>query len=238
MPDPSIVSFVEWRDVLHERFGSDALFSVDSTLDKGAIEKIVADSRAFSPWVKESQKPIQTYNDLWVMDLTGKEVVLARTMNWDGFALVVDHIPHTQPVVVEEPNFSEDPLHPRQRSVGKIQAMIAISPEGEVFVKTVENSRPVATGVGGPQLVELNRGSKSWGPHQLEGTEVGPLSYTNSARLRGPVQCLSAEAPEESVTDQGWMSVIKFFSESPDIPGKAALITALVAEGLVGFGRV
>ncbi len=230
------VAFSDWSKLLLVHYGPDALLCVDSALSNEQLVQITNAAYCADTQTEEGKQAIAAYNGLWVMDLTGKEVVLARKIGWGFFALVIDHIPYTQPVTVEEP----DPENPRENkpgAVGKIQALIAISPEGQVFVKTVQVARAVATGNGGPKLMELDRSSTSRGV-KLDGTAVGVPSYINSARLRGSVQCLCAEAPEEAIMDPGWLPVDLYFRESPDIPGKAALITALVTEGLVGFGRV
>ncbi len=228
------IGFHTWRTFLLDHFGSDALFSVDPTLSsEQLVERTnkACEAQGDSPEAKAARA---AYNGVWVMDLTGGAPVLARKIGWGFFAVVVDDVGYTQPVTVEEP----DPASPSQSLsgfVGKIQAMIARSPEGRVFVKTVEVPRPVATGKGGPKLMELDRTSNSRGA-ALAGTAVGVPSFINSARLRGAVQGLSSQAPTEALSDPSWVPVEDFFRNSPDIPGRAVLITALVEAGLVSFG--
>ncbi len=228
------IGFHAWRTILLDHFGPDALFSVDPTLSsEQLVERTnkAYEAQGDSPEAKAARA---AYNGVWVMDLTHGTPVLARKIGWGFFAVVIDDVGYTQPVTVEEP----DPGHPLQSLpgfVGKIQAMIAKSPEGAVFVKTVEVARPVATGKGGPKIMELDRTSNSRGA-PLAGAPVGVPSYINSARLRGAVQGLSSEAPPEALSDPGWVPVVDFFRNSPDIPGRAVLITALVQAGLVSFG--
>lgn len=173
---------------------------------------------------------------LWVADLFATAPVVARKVGWGFFAVVMETFAWTQPLIVEEPD-PANPASPKPGHVGPVAVLVAVSNDGHVFVKTVTANRPVATGKGGPNLLELDRSSKSKGQTFI-GESVGVPSYANSARIRGAIQDLAAMAPAEAIDESdGWMNVERFFAESPDKLGKAALITALVVKGLVRFGN-
>lgn len=173
---------------------------------------------------------------LWVADLFAPTPVAARRVGWGFFALVIDDVGWTQPVMVEEPD-PDNPTQPKLGAVGQVAALIAVSSDNKtVFVKTVMANRPVATGKGWPKILELDRSSKSK-DETFTGEPVGELGYANSARIRGAIQNLAAVAPAEAINVyDGWMPVEQFILESRDMLGKAALITALVEKGLVRFG--
>ncbi len=230
-----IVAYERWTAALEDQFGKAALFCVEPVRTEQTIDDVVraADTPSGDP--DKDKKNKAALAGLWVMDLSGSTPVLARKVGWGFFAVVVDDVGWQQPVTVEEPN-PEDPTKTKNPTVGDVAAMIAVSPEGQVFVKTIEANRPIATGKGGSKLLELDRTSTSKG-QKLAGNEVGG-GYANSARIRGRIRDLATEIPFANTDGEiGWMPVESFFLNGDDKLGKATLATALTKLGLIRFGR-
>lgn len=229
-----IIAFERWKTALVQMFGSSALFSVEPGHTQQNHDDIAAAATPTGD-AEQDKKNLAKLNGLWVMDLSGPDPVLARKHGWGFFAVVVDNVGWAQPVLVEEPD-PNDPVKPKNATVGEVAAMIAVSPDGQVFVKTVEANRPIATGKGGAKLLELDRSSVSKG-QKLAGADAGG-GYANSARIRGRIRDLGIEVPFDNTDGEiGWMPVDAFFLKADDKLGKAALATALVKLGLARFGR-
>lgn len=226
----AVIAYETWTDELKKIFGPSATYCLEPH-DQAEINKRLEAENTPSGNPDQDKKNANAAN-FWVMDL-GKNV-LACKRNYAFYAvLMVDAGGYLAPAVVEEPD-PENPSQNKRPTVGDVAALLAVNDAGDVLVKTVRVKRKVATNTDDP-ILELDRSSTSKGA-KLTGTEVGVPSLANSARIRGHVRTLAAEAPF-SADEQGWMSVSEFALTSPDMFGKGAILTALVQLGLVTFGR-
>jgi hypothetical protein len=222
-----IIALSAWKAALIETFGTDAVFCLEQ-LSQEEIDARLA-SAATPTGNEEQDKKNKAKAAVWVMDPSGEVVVPARKSDFSFYAVVVENIGYEAPILVEEPD-PEDPRRTKRDTVGDVAALIAVGPDGRVYVKTAMVKRKAATG-GDDPILEIDRSSTSKG-EKLSGRPVGSGGYTNSARIRGLTRDLVAEAASAAVdTEPGWMPVAQFALTSPDRIGKAAVLTALAELG-------